>query len=109
MGNDTNGEKMKWKDFFIGMGFGMLLTSFVYYYITSKNGIQPNKYVKLTKEVDIENKGFLRKGTILKIDKVMPEGFTRYILYLNLKGNEVDVYETKHQDEIIPYWMQPFN
>ena len=65
------------------------------------------KYIKLEEDYNIENVGKLKKGTVLRIDQPMSEGFTRYIMYLNLKSSKTSIYVTGHKDEIIPYWLQP--
>jgi hypothetical protein len=55
----------------------------------------------------LTNGGYLKKGTVLKINEAMPEGFTRYILYLNLKGNRTSPHKTEHDDQVVPYWLHP--
>ncbi len=64
------------------------------------------KYLILKNDSEIRGFGILKKGTKLKIDKGMPEGFTRYILYLNGGGDiKGTVEESKHDFEINPYWL----
>lgn len=63
------------------------------------------KYVELQEDYFIEDLGVLKKGTLLKIDKPMSEGFTRYILYLNLKGGNTKLVLTNNNQEVIPYWL----
>ncbi len=62
------------------------------------------QYVELLTDYNIDGVGYLRKGTKLRIDKGMPEGLTRYILYLNLKGGETKLLNKK--SSIIPYWLK---
>jgi len=65
------------------------------------------KYVRLKSDYVIEDGGLVKEGTILRVDKPFSEGFTRYILYLNLSDGEViDVYDPERRDEIIPYWLR---
>ena len=71
-------------------------------------GIEYPKYVELQEDVIISDIGEIKRGTILKVDEEMSEGFTRYILYLNNKG--IGVREYKQDKEkvnlIIPYWLE---
>lgn len=79
----------------IGAGVFILLGS-------SKQQIAKAKFVQLKNDYKIEGAGYLTKGTILRIDHSMDEGFTRYILYLNLNDGEiVDNYSSKY--DIYPY------
>ncbi|UPT68593.1 MAG: hypothetical protein M0D57_08220 [Sphingobacteriales bacterium JAD_PAG50586_3] len=94
------------KGFVWGIVVGVMVTLAIVYFLSDKNG-QSNKYVQLNGDYTIADVGTLKKGTILKIDKAMSEGFTRYVLYLNLKGDSVTLYNTEHPDKIIPYWLQP--
>jgi hypothetical protein len=94
------------KGFFWGIVIGALATVTIVYFLSDRK--EPaKKYVQLTADYAIADVGTLNKGTVLKVDEGMSEGFTRYILYLNLKGDNVTVYKTEHPDEIIPYWLQP--
>jgi len=63
-------------------------------------------YIILQSDYTIENNGTLKKGTKLRLDREMEEGFTRYILYLNHKQGERDQYTLEMSDMIIPYWLQ---
>lgn len=68
-----------------------------------------NTYVKLKNDYCVEDVGFLEKGTLLKFDQAYSEGFSRYILYLNLQSvnsSFTDNYDTNHKNEIIPYWLK---
>lgn len=67
-----------------------------------------NEYYKLENDYCIDNIGVLKSGTLLKTDKGMSEGFTRYILYLNISDGEVlEKYPTKEKNIIMPYWLIP--
>jgi len=88
--------------FIIGAIFG----AGIIYLINSANVNSP-KYFQLKNDYRIGIVGNLKKGTILRLDKGMSEGFTRYILYLNLKYDDVGDYTIEKKDEIIPYWLLP--
>lgn len=64
-----------------------------------------HRYFELQRDYTIEGQGFLKQGTLLQYDKSYPEGFTRYVLYLNLKDSGVKEYKPQYKDEIIPYWL----
>lgn len=90
--------------FFIGFLLGMSLWG-LYSFIIVKNA--DNVYFKLKNDYCIENIGYLKAGTLIQVDKGMSEGFTRYVLYLNISdGEEVEKYNAKEKDMIIPYWLQ---
>ena len=93
------------KGILIGFIFSVLIgliVSRVLYFKISRDV----KYVELLQNYWIEDIGYLKKGTILKIDEGMSEGFTRYILYLNLKGKETKLYNHNKYYYIIPYWLR---
>ena len=91
--------------YILGLLTGLVISAvcwFVFYHEDSK------PYVVLNTDCNIEGAGVLQKGTILKIDEGMSEGFTRYILYLNIKGNHyTSLHKTPYENAIIPYWLNP--
>lgn len=93
----------KWTSFLFGVIIGLL--SFALY--TYKTGSHSNnEYYKLNRDYCIDNVGYLKSGTLLQVDKGMSEGFTRYVLYLNLNdGEDVTEYDTQEKDMVIPYWL----
>jgi len=90
--------------FLKGFGSAIALCAIVYLITKNKNDRNENQYVVLKSDYKIEGAGFLQKGTILRTDEGMSEGFTRFILYLNLKGGNYEKYPGG-KDEIIPYWL----
>lgn len=82
--------------FLMGGLLGAVLLQF-YFYFPKKNN-----YVILQQDYNIEDVGVLKKGTKLKIDKGMSEGFTRYVLYLNFKGGNT---QPSIEKGIVPYWL----
>ena len=87
-------------------GFMTAAIIFVGTYFLFNSGIfsNPKAYVILKSDYKIADVGNLKKGTVLRIDEGMAEGFTRFILYLNLKDNDFEKYP--HQEKgIIPYWL----
>ena len=65
-----------------------------------------NKLVKTKKDYFIDNIGYIKKGTILKVDGNFSESFTRYVLYLNISdGENLDRIDSKKENLITPYWL----
>ncbi len=99
---------MKKNSLFFIFGFiclTLILGSIFIYQYERKGG---NPYFRLNKDYQIGEVGILRKGTVLKFDKSMDEGFDRFILYLNLKGGDV-VKDKTPSDVIHPYWLFEIN
>ena len=84
----------------IGLALGCAIT----YFYSSKEKNEP--YFELSEDVQIGEIGNLKKGTLLKYDDSYPEGFTRFILYLNAKEVDFKKSEDTADDEIIPYWLE---
>jgi hypothetical protein len=88
----------------LGFLTGAIVVSAVIYFIFLKS---TNKYVEIKSDYFIENGGIIKKGTVLKIDQPFSEGFTRYVLYLNLSDGEiVEKHEEPRTDVVVPYWLQ---
>lgn len=90
--------------------FGLLsstLIFIIYNYFNGKNSIKNSPYFVLNKDYNVGELGILKKGTKLKFDKGMSEGFSRFILYLNIKGG--DISKELETDVIIPYWLIEVN
>lgn len=67
-----------------------------------------NEYYELQNDYSIDNVGVLKSGTLVKIVEGMDEGFSRYILYLNISdGEELTKHHEKEKDMVIPYWLVP--
>lgn len=65
-----------------------------------------HEYYELTEDYCIEGAGKLMKGTTLKFDKSFPEGFSRFVLYINISDAEnLDKYPTDKKSLVIPYWL----
>jgi hypothetical protein len=89
--------------FVIGNLFGVLI--FSSYNSLSKNNYN-SKYIKLTEDFVLSNWGIIKKGTLLKIDQPMNEGFSRCILYINKKGDAyAEMVEYEKENFIKPYWI----
>lgn len=82
---------------------GLILGSIVTYIYCSND--EAPAYFELSEDVYIGEIGNLKKGTIVRYDESYPEGFTRFILYLNAKGIDLKEYKTE-KNEIIPYWLE---
>jgi len=82
---------------------GIVITLLMYFVL-----LKPNyKYVELKFDYYLENGGVIKQGTILQVDKPFSEGFTRYVLYLNLSdGETVNNHQEERNDVVIPYWLQ---
>lgn len=97
---------MKYFFFMSGVIVGIILCYFIINY--SKFSYKKYNYVVLQNDYKIENMGHLKRGTILRIDESYPEGFTRYILYLNMSQNEkTEKKKSEHDYEIMPYGLSP--
>ncbi|MCB0697743.1 MAG: hypothetical protein KDC07_10285 [Chitinophagaceae bacterium] len=91
--------------FILGFLFGSGFTAIVTFTLYSQVGLKHNPYFILNADYNIEGAGILQKGTVIKMDAGMDEGFTRYILYLNLKGGDIQKVDTLKSDIIVPYWL----
>lgn len=87
--------------FLLGFLSALILIITIYYYFDRSNN---ETYFILDKDYEISNIGVLRKGAKIKFDKGMDEGFSRYILYLNIKGENFEKDKTETYD-IVPYWL----
>lgn len=69
-----------------------------------RKGDNDTLYYVLNQDYQIDNIGFLKKGTIIKFEQGMDEGFDRYSLYLNLKNGNL-IKDTQHIEYVVPYWL----
>lgn len=91
--------------FSLGLICGFLLAFFTLLIAGSKR-----EYFKTTNDYCIENAGILKSGTTLQFDRSFAEGFTRYILYVNLPGGASMEKDTVAYNYLcIPYWLRPFD
>lgn len=86
---------------------GVTLINYLYESFSTKSEY---RYFELKKDLALFNGSLLKKGTVLRFDQGMNEGFNRYILYLNHKGNSEATfqdYPLKENEKhyIIPYWL----
>ena len=65
-----------------------------------------NSYFKLMEDAHVGEMGSLKKGTLIKYDDSYPEGFTRFVLYLNADDIDLKKVEGVKRNEIIPYWLE---
>lgn len=83
----------------IGVALGIL--------ISKKISFEKPNYVILQSDYSHQELGFLKKGTKLKYDEAMPEGFSRYILYLNISdADKLKPEKSNNINEIDPYWIE---
>lgn len=95
---------MKNKLIYFTLGFlSSLIFIGIYNYYNKEKSIKNNPYFILNKDYNVGELSFLKKGTKIKFDQGMNEGFSRFILYLNIKGG--DISKVKETDVIIPYWL----
>ncbi len=91
--------------FLLGLLTGLVVSFFAIYFFFFR---EVNQYVETKSDYNLENGSVIRRGTVLKIDQTFSEGFTRYILYLNLTdGERVERHDEPIHDIVIPYWMSP--
>jgi hypothetical protein len=88
--------------FFIsGVAIGILLLSFI-----GNVKDRETKYIELKRDFVLDNGSVLKSGSLLRIEKAFSEGHTRYILYLNSKGDKYTELKTFNKENLIhPYWM----
>lgn len=55
------------------------------------------------------NGSVIEKGTKLYYDQAFSEGFTRYIMYVNIEEQDkvLENLETSSKYSITPYWFEP--
>lgn len=92
--------------FALGILSSVVIVS-IYNYFQEDESIKNNPYFILNKDYKVGELGLLKKGTKIKFDKGMSEGFSRFILYINIKGG--DISKEKETDIIIPYWLNEAN
>lgn len=84
----------------LGLLIGALLSSFINFSGGS------TKYIRLEEDFVIANGGIIKKGTYLRVDESFSEGFTRYILFLNYKGDSGTTFEEFDKPNLVkPYWI----
>jgi hypothetical protein len=88
--------------FLLGFFVASILATIYSFFLLNDNR-NGSTYFILNKDYQLGENGMLKKGTKIKFDKGMDEGFDRFILYLNLKGG--DVTKIKEQSQFIPYWL----
>lgn len=93
--------------FAVGLIVGMLLTT-IYFKYFHFNG---EPYFVLQSDYKIEGAGvgYLKRGTLLRFDQGMNEGFDRFIFYLNIKGGNLAKVDPISTYEIHPYWLDEDN
>jgi hypothetical protein len=80
-----------------------VVTSALVFFLLKRDNNNDTLYYTLSQDYEIDNVGFLKKGTIIKFDEGMNEGFDRYILYLNLKNGSLLI--DTQSSGYIPYWL----
>lgn len=77
------------------------------FFVARKASIEKPKYVILQSDYYHQELGLLKKGTKLRFEKGMSEGFSRYILYLNISdADKLELKKSNHINEIEPYWIE---
>jgi len=85
---------------------GILIGVDIAMYANHFNGKEQTKYIELNKDFVLHNGSVLKQGTLLRVDECMSEGFTRYQLYVNYKGNNaINSKVMLKKDLKSPYWM----
>jgi hypothetical protein len=85
---------------------GILVGVFVTYSLLNfrKKRESTTEYLELNRDILLHNNCIIKAGTQLKIDEGMPEGFTRYILYINAKSMAGTINGHPYRNYVIPYW-----
>jgi hypothetical protein len=94
---------MKTKLLYFLIGFTCSSAIFTFY-LKKEHNNHNKQYFILDQDYKIAESGYLKKGTKVKFEKGMDEGFNRYILYLNMKGNNF-IKDTIETYDIVPYWL----
>jgi hypothetical protein len=77
------------------------------FFISKKVSFEKPKYVILKSDYFHQELGLLKKGTKLRFDEGMSEGFSRYILYLNISdADNLKLEKSNYINEIDPYWIE---
>jgi hypothetical protein len=85
-----------------GIIIGILISIFGYIYLHG------NKYATLNEDYSLPDGGLLKKGTKLKYNAAFPEGFTQYIMYINMPSwTDNDITFEKEKYAVIPHWIEP--
>ena len=64
-------------------------------------------YFELEENYIDENLGTIKKGTKLRYDESFSEGFTRYVLYINIHDSQhPKILNEDNSETIIPYWIE---
>jgi hypothetical protein len=83
----------------IGVLIGLLVSNYTYN--------RKIEYFELQEDYTDDSLGVIKKGTLLKYDQPFSEGFTRFILYINIHDSEAPKFKKESlNNEIIPYWIE---
>ncbi len=75
--------------------------------ISTKINLSKPNYIELPANYVHKELGVLKKGTMLKYDKGFSEGFSRYILYINISdADNLTQKKSESYGEVIPYWIE---
>jgi hypothetical protein len=92
---------MKALSYFSVFLLGVLFSSFF------SLSLHDYRYFQTERDYYVSEHGYIKAGTILRMDKGFSEGFTRYILYLNLKNPDVkELPSEEHFQTVIPIWLR---
>jgi hypothetical protein len=89
-----------------------ILIGFICLFIGVFIGYNINKYKSKLEYFELQENytdkelGTIKKGTILKYDQGFSEGFTRYILFLNIHDSEQPKLKEENIEDVIPYWIE---
>jgi hypothetical protein len=86
---------------------GLCIGAFLMHLIGQNKGKEAQtKYIELKENFLLDNGIVLKKGTFLRFDKTLSEGFKRYILYVNYKSDAtIESKDYMLENLVKPYWM----
>ncbi len=86
----------------------VLIIGIILGFLMSKEiSFEKPKYVILQNDYFHKELGLLKRGTKLRFDEGMSEGFSRYILYLNISdADNLKLKTSNYINEIDPYWIE---
>lgn len=77
------------------------------FFVSKEISFSKPSYVVLQNDYFHQELGLLKKGTKLKYDEGMSEGFSRYILYINITdADKLKLEKSNNINEIEPYWVE---
>lgn len=87
---------------------GLVIGGIIGYLVPKQND---STYFELKSDYTSQNGSILKSGTKLCYDQGFSEGFTRYILYVNIGADDLHVEKIEQAEKylVFPYWFSTQN